>query len=358
MAAAAVDELSGKIQTVLGPINACDLGQTLTHEHFQIDNTIWATGFQKSTPDWIRKKWNNPLDIANLWWIHQYPYSNKENLFLLDEMDAWKEELNFYHQHGGRSIVDVTNRGIGRDVKVLVELSKATGVNLISGGGWYVGSTHPPELSTMKQESLVDLMVEEITQGADGSDAKCGVIGEIGCTWPLQDTERKVLQASAVTQEQLGCPVIIHPGRNKDAPAEILRVLQEAGGDISKTVMSHMDRCVTTTEELLEFAKLGSYVEFDLFGWEISYYQLAREVDFLSDAQRINFFKDLVDEGYEDKMVMAHDIHRKCQLMKYGGHGYSHILLNVIPKMLLKGITQAQIDKITTHNPQKWLTFK
>ena len=44
--------------------------------------------------------------------------------------------------------------------------------------------------------------------------------------------------------------------------------------------------------------------------------------------------------------------------MKYGGHGYSHILLTVLPKMLLKGITQAQIDKITTHNPQKWLTFK
>ena len=73
---------------------------------------------------------------------------------------------------------------------------------------------------------------------------------------------------------------------------------------------------------MLEFAKLGSIIEFDLFGWEISYYQLAREVDFLSDAQRIAFFKDLVDEGYEDMMVMSHDIHRKCQLVR---RTFSHL---------------------------------
>ncbi len=58
--------------------------------------------------------------------------------------------------------------------------------HLIIVTGWYVGSTHPPELSTMKQETLVDIMTEELTQGADGSNAKCGVIGEIGCTWPLK----------------------------------------------------------------------------------------------------------------------------------------------------------------------------
>ena len=38
----------------------------------------------------------------------------------------------------------------------------------------------------MKHEAMVDMMIEEMTQGADGSDAKCGVIGEIGCSWPLQ----------------------------------------------------------------------------------------------------------------------------------------------------------------------------
>ena len=50
-----------------------------------------------------------------------------------------------------------------------------------------------------------------------------------------------MLQAAALTQTETGAPVIIHPGRSSEAPAEIIRILQEAGGDITKTVMSHLD---------------------------------------------------------------------------------------------------------------------
>lgn len=85
-------------------------------------------------------------------------------------------------------------------------------------------------------------MVSEVSDGADGTDIRCGVIGEIGTGWPITDSEKKVLRATAHAQTQLGCPVIIHPGRNNAAPGEIVRILQEAGGDISKTVMSHLDR--------------------------------------------------------------------------------------------------------------------
>lgn len=44
--------------------------------------------------------------------------------------------------------------------------------------------------------------------------------------------------------------------------------------------------------------------------------------------------------------------------MKFGGHGYSHILLTVVPKMLQRGITKDAIDKILIDNPRTWLTFK
>lgn len=66
----------------------------------------------------------------------------------------------------------------------------------------------------------------------------------------------------------------------------------------------------------------------------------------------------LVKEGYEDKIVVAHDIHTKNRLTKYGGHGYSHILNNIVPKMLMRGISQHQVDKILIDNPKCWLTFK
>ena len=66
----------------------------------------------------------------------------------------------------------------------------------------------------------------------------------------------------------------------------------------------------------------------------------------------------LVDEGYEDRILMAHDIHTKNRLTKYGGHGYSHILTNIVPKMLLRGITEGALDKILIENPKQWLTIK
>ena len=56
------------------------------------------------------------------------------------------------------------------------------------------------------------------------------------------DFERQSLRATASVQTSLGVPVIIHPGRHHASPAEVVRVLQEAGGDLSRTVMSHLDR--------------------------------------------------------------------------------------------------------------------
>ena len=39
----------------------------------------------------------------------------------------------------------------------------------------------------------------------------------------------------------IGCPVIVHPGRHEESPAEVVRVYQEAGGKLDKLVMSHLD---------------------------------------------------------------------------------------------------------------------
>ena len=56
------------------------------------------------------------------------------------------------------------------------------------------------------------------------------------------DFERRSIQAAAEVQSMTSCPVSFHPGRHKDAPAEIIRIYQEAGGNVSKAVMSHLDR--------------------------------------------------------------------------------------------------------------------
>ena len=43
--------------------------------------------------------------------------------------------------------------------------------------------------------------------------------------------------------------------------------------------------------------------------------------------------------------------------VKYGGHGYAHLLNYVVHKMVDRGIPQEVVTQMTTTNPQKWLTF-
>lgn len=102
-------------------------------------------------------------------------------------------------------------------------------------------SIHNPK-SRFPALQLTGIIVDEILSGADGTNIKCGVVGEIGCSWPLTESERRVLQAAAQAQAQLRCPVTIHPGRSSEAPFQIIRLLQEAGAKAAKTVMCHLDR--------------------------------------------------------------------------------------------------------------------
>ncbi|XP_055970523.1 phosphotriesterase-related protein isoform X2 [Sorex fumeus] len=302
-----MSSLSGKVQTVLGLVEPSQLGRTLTHEHLTM-----TFDFCYHPPPSCQEAFSKePFMLKNLFWIQKNPYSHKENLRLNQETEAVREELLHFKASGGGTMVENTTIGISRDVQTLKRLAQETGVHIVSGAGFYVDATHSPQTRAMSVEQLTDVLMKEILHGADGTSIKCGVIGEIGCSWPLTESEKRVLQATAHAQDQLGCPVIIHPGRNSRAPFQIIRILQEAGADISKTVMSHLDRV-----------------------------------------------RLLVDEGYEDRILVAHDIHTKHRLVKYGGHGYSHILTNVVPKMLLRGITERAIDKILIENPQQWLTFK
>ncbi|XP_014853776.1 PREDICTED: phosphotriesterase-related protein [Poecilia mexicana] len=349
-----MSKLSGKVQTVLGLVDPDQLGRTMTHEHLVMSFECSYT----APPPGDEAVAENPFQMQHMHWLRQHPYSCRENLFLSQELSALRDELLAYRKAGGGTIVENTTMGIDRDLPALRQLAKDTGVHIIAGAGYYIDCTHTEATKKMSVEKLTDNIVSEVLHGADDTDVRCGVIGEIGTGWPITESEKKVLRATAHAQSQLGCPVIIHPGRDPAAPAEVVRILQEAGGDISKTVMSHLDRTIFDEGELLEFANMGSYLEYDLFGTEMLNYPFNLKVDMPSDSQRVRTLAFLVKEGYEDKVLVAHDIHTKNRLTKFGGHGYSHILKNIVPKMLTRGITQHQVDKILIDNPKRWLTFK
>lgn len=345
---------SGKVQTVLGQIDPNDLGITYPHEHLSMTFEV----AYKNPPLGDENKVNWDFKMHQLGWIRQYPYSHWPNLRLVEERDAVLEEVKIFKANGGGTIVENSSIGLNRDIEYVRNVAKQTGVNVVAGTGYYVDGSLTAEVKAATVETLAGTIVKEVEHGVDDTGIRCGVIGELGCSWPLTPAEKKVLQAGAQAQSVLGCPVIIHPGRNHEAPDEIVRILQEAGGDISKTVMSHLDRTFHCDEDLLEYARLGSYLSYDMFGIETSMYQPNVEVDMPSDAERIRRIAMLIENGYLDRIVLAHDIHTKHRLVKYGGHGFSHILTVILPMMKRRGYTRQSIDTMLIDNPKAWLTFK
>lgn len=65
----------------------------------------------------------------------------------------------------------------------------------------------------------------------------------------------------------------------------------------------------------MEFSELGSYCQFDLFGIEVSFYQLCHECDMLSDAQRIERIAELIADGKGERILASHDIHTRHRLV-------------------------------------------
>lgn len=168
----------------------------------------------------------------------------------------------------------------------------------------------------------------------------------------------KVLKASALAQQKTGAPLIIHPGRNEDAPMEIVAILKEAGADISHTVMSHLDRTLFQDEKWNELAATGIYLELDLFGTEVSYYQQNESVYMPHDGLRIDRVVYLINKGFTSQILLSHDIHTNHRLISFGGHGYSHIFDRILPRLITAGISQQDLDIITVTNPARWLAFK
>ena len=55
--------------------------------------------------------------------------------------------------------------------------------------------------------------------------------------------------------------------------------------------------------------------------------------------------------------MVSHDICYRTRLARFGGHGYAHIFANVVPLMLARGFSRAEVDQILVRTPRRLLTF-
>jgi phosphotriesterase-related protein len=345
--------LSGKAQTVLGAIDTDRLGVTLPHEHLFIDFEVM---FKEPPAASDKGLAHQPVTLANVGWVRQNFNANVDNLRLLDEQTA-QDEITLFQRAGGQTVIDPTNVSLARDPLALARISRATGLNIVMGAGYYVAAAHPADMDRRSEDSLVREIVREVTVGVGDTGVKAGLIGEIGNTWPWTENEQKVVRAAVEAQRQTGAPLMLHPGRHETAPMQLVQLVQKQGGDLRRTVMCHIERTIADARHLHDLADTGVWLEYDLFGMENSYYPYNPDFDMPNDGGRMKQILALIERGHADQILMSHDIAYKSSLTKYGGYGYHHLLVNVVPRLRRKGVDDAGLRRLLVENPARAFVF-
>ena len=348
------NSMTGKVQPVLGPVSPEALGQTLAHEHLLIDLECYFEAPEEATErGWV----NAPVEMDNLGALPARWRHNLDQMKLLDESVATTEAMAF-RLAGGGTVVDVTSKGIGRDPLALARISRATGLNIVMGGGYYIPLSHPADMDERTEESIYDEMVRDVTQGVGETGIRTGIIGELGNTAPLTDNSKKILRAAGAASRDTGAPISIHPGA--ETALEIIDILSKAGADPNRVAMGHLGMGHRDPATLLAIVESGAYAQFDHFGAfeDTSLRSLASTSMVVNDVQRLEMVERLVKEGYEDRLLFSHDVCWLTHLSSKGGKGYAHVVESLVSRMMRRGWARDQVDKILVANPARLLTFE
>ena len=145
-------------RTVTGDIPVQRLGTVAPHEHIFIDMKVF---FQE--PEEIGAKIFSKGDVTleKLGVLRRNPFAVLDNLQMTDERTQ-KEEIMYFKQAGGSTVVDVSTIGLGRDPYLLRKMAAETGLNIIAGSGFYVEGAQNKETLIMTEKEMEEQIVREI----------------------------------------------------------------------------------------------------------------------------------------------------------------------------------------------------
>lgn len=298
------------ISTVRGPIDAGELGITLPHEHIFIDllREVRTDG-------------------------------------LLNDPQLMAEELERFRMAGGRTVVDCTNVGLARDPLALRRMAVKTGLNIIMGSGHY----REPYIDRAwmdrhSVDEVAGLIVRDIEEGADGTDVRAGIIGEIGCDRYITTAEERSFRAAARAHLRTGVTITTHAARWPVGLPQ-LELLRSEGVDCRRVIVGHCD-LVPSTDYHEAIAAAGAFVQFDTIRGETEY----------DTERRIGYVLNMVRKGLIRHVLLSHDVCRRSHLAALGGCGYIYLLTSFLPRLREAGLSQEQIEQMTVENPRRALT--
>lgn len=341
---------SGQVMTVRGLMPASQLGITLPHEHILNDCRCWWNAPREPERQYLAQ---GPVSMEIIGELRMDPFVNLHNCALDDE-DLATAELMQFVQAGGRTVIDPTCRGIGRNPKALVRISEATGLNIVMGSGYYLQSSHPPEVKNLSVEAIANEIVVEALEGVDETGVRIGLIGEIGVSGDFTADEEKSLRGAARAQKRTGLPLMVHlPAWYRHAH-RVLDIVEEEGGALRHTILCHMNPSGADVDYQTSLARRGAFIEYDMLGMD--YWYADQQVQCPSDEDNARAIKGLIEAGFGDRLLLSQDVFIKMMLSHYGGFGYAYVLRHFVPRLRRHGVGEDSIQAMLVDNPRSIFT--
>ncbi|MBI2172071.1 MAG: phosphotriesterase-related protein [Chloroflexi bacterium] len=307
------------IQSVLGPVDTGDLGFTLMHEHVLSS----SAGVKYTYPELVNRPWLTESVIADL-------------------REAAAEGL--------RTFVDVTPFDLGRDVQLLRDASRGSGVHIIAATGSH-RNVPRAFLDGATPDQIADLYVREIQEGIEGTGIRAGIIKVANDQEGVDAGGAFMLRAAARAHKRTGAPISTHsyaPGRVGN---DQVAIFQEEGVDLRRVYIGHSND-TDDMDYLLGLCRKGCYLGMDRFpggsalGWE----------------RRTQVVKQLIDAGFAAQMMLSHDRRlcgpntRQGRLERRGNNpdGVNFITRKVLPRLREMGASEASIRMMMVEAPRRY----
>lgn len=311
------------VSTVLGPVDTSELGFTLSHEHL-------ATGSAGMR--------------------HTYPEFFDREGTIEDAAAALKQA----YDEGVRSYIDPTTFDLGRDIGMMQEVSRQSGVHIIPATGSH--QAIPRVFRSASPDAIAPLYIREVEEGIEGTGVKAAIIKSASDRGGMTEQEEVVLRAVARASKHTGAPVYTHTWSPDRVGEQQIRVLEEEGVDLERVYIGHSND-THDIDYILGLLRKGVWVGLDRFpGGRYPGVPLWQE--------RTEIVKRLVDEGWAHRIMLGHDHsvprgqptpEMREQRANYQPEGYSFISRRVLPYLRELGTSEEDIQTIMVDNPRRFL---
>ena len=314
------------VNTVLGPVEAETLGFTLSHEHI----VCGSPGVVRGWPAL---------------------YGGRQRL-----LDTAQTVLTRAIADGVTAMVDATTFDLGREVDLLVESSRRSGMHIVASTGMWLAPS--PALQVRTTDQIADWFTADLSVGLDGTDVRAGII-KVASELELLPFEERVLEAAARAHAQTNAPILTHSLARNRMGEQQAAVLERLGVDPSRVVIGHSDDA-TDIDYLVMLADRGYRIGMDrLPNGNLPEYGTQNV------AARLDMIAALVARGYAEHLVLSHDDPVWAGVLSdvdQARHLESNpVVISFIPRVVLpglreRGVPESAISLMTTSNPQRWLS--